>query len=463
MLNTLGNFIQESQTQQQVLMQQLITVVSANAASPSPRPGNRMFDSSRLLEKPKSFGSDSRESDAANWSDWSWSFEQYLTIVSGEFAAMIKHIRDNPDLPYDLNDLENSEESRQLAILLYSLLANLMKGRLLRLVQAVETGNGFEAYRKILADLEPRSRTRGLAMLNSILSFGVATTTADCLNHVRRYEKQVAENERTSGHELSADIKTATLLRIIPPEISTYMKLQIKEDSSYLDVRSTIESYCLASTDWSVLGSPAPGTGVAPMAVGQVKGKWKKQADGRWKWHNAPTHNDGNNDGKNKGGKGGKNDGKGMFKNYGGQSWFNSGHPGAWQFDGGKNKGGKSKGGKGKGKDQGGKSKGKGKGKGKDGKGQWQQGGDTAVGSKVVVMEIGNNLRGRKPRTTMAVAGGTSTTSTANGGVLLLSLSLSSRSSSSSNNNNSSQGSRKFPPLCLRRSSRNSLSNSLGR
>ena len=81
---------------------------------------------------------------------------------------------------------------------LYSLLTGLMKQRPLRLVRGVSSQNGLEAWRILTSDLQPKTRQRSLALIQSLnkVKFDMNKTVTEQLP---QYDLMVREYERSAN------------------------------------------------------------------------------------------------------------------------------------------------------------------------------------------------------------------------------------------------------------------------
>ena len=65
---------------------------------------------------------------------------------------------------------QGPEDMQRLQHVLFSVLATVLTGKSLRILQAVKDHDGFEAWRRVCAEFEPRVVQRRLAMLTSIMN-----------------------------------------------------------------------------------------------------------------------------------------------------------------------------------------------------------------------------------------------------------------------------------------------------
>ena len=166
-----------------------------------------------------------------------------------------------------------------------------------------------------------------------------------CLESILVYEQTVQQFEESSSTTYPDELKVATLMRCCNAKLREFLQLNIKDASTYQEVREHIMNYERVPKSWSqeqvlkaIQDTPKPDSGgPAPMEIDRVeKGKGKGKEKGKEK---------------GKRGRGG---------------W----DAGAWMFGRGRGKGNY----KGKGKKGKGRGKGKGKNKGKRGQGKTKAG-----------------------------------------------------------------------------------------
>ena len=216
-----------------------------------------------------------------------------------------------------------------------------LKGRALKILRSVTSGDGFRVWRQLSEELQPSSRPRTLALAQALTKFPPLRDGGSVLEYALTFEKLVSEYEKASSQTYPDDLKIGTLLSGLPQDVKRYLQLQIDDTTTYQKLRGILLQFERTSTTWSTeyvmkaIGLdkhsyPGDGQGLAPMDVDRVeKGKGK---------------------GKDFKGKGRGDKGKGL-KGYKGYYQNGKGKPGCgkgFQF-GGFGKGSQDKG-KGKGK-----------------------------------------------------------------------------------------------------------------
>ena len=234
-----------------------------------------------LASKPKELELTGRpEEDRRLWSDWQFSAIQYLMTKDVLFQTEIEtHIK-SPN-PIGMGDLDDDQKARSRQ--LFSFLAGTVKGRLLALVReraVSQNSNGYEAIRRIQAEIEPTSGAAALGLLETILGLPTPPKGTLLRDAIVGMERLFADYEATSGAKLSEHIKIASLRRLLPPELRVHVNLLVKDDSDYTAIKKAVTEYEVADRRYEPL---KPETvydhgGVVPMEVDQIqslKGKGK--------------------------------------------------------------------------------------------------------------------------------------------------------------------------------------------
>jgi hypothetical protein len=77
-----------------------------------------------------------------------------------------------------------------------------------------------------VADLEPKLRQRGLAMLAGVMDYSfVSVSSREFETKLLDWEAVMVRYEAASGQDKDDDLKIAVLLKSCPMELSTYLEL----------------------------------------------------------------------------------------------------------------------------------------------------------------------------------------------------------------------------------------------
>ena len=114
----------------------------------------------KYAEKPGQFSGLETE-----WLDWKFSFGNWCSLVDSRFDDLL----DAAEAKKDPITVQTGDFGRPGRIL-YALLANNQSGKMLRLVKAVPSKNGWEAWRQLVMELEPKVSQRRLGMLGELIN-----------------------------------------------------------------------------------------------------------------------------------------------------------------------------------------------------------------------------------------------------------------------------------------------------
>ena len=144
----------------------------------------------------------------------------------------------------------NSTESEQRCKQLYSLLASLVRGRGLQIVQRTPLQNGFEALRQLVQLFQPTSRTRFLGILSALTTMGHFKSGDPLLPQVLDMERIMDEYERSSGKKLDDDFKASIFLRSISGNMRNHLATILTEDVTYDVLRGAALRFERMNAKW---------------------------------------------------------------------------------------------------------------------------------------------------------------------------------------------------------------------
>ena len=206
-------------------------------------PQNSMGQLARLLGRPKSFSG--RE---AEWHDWSLKFGATAATLSEHASLwMSDALRMSTEITLDQ---PSQGTAKIFARQLYTLLIHLCEGRSLALVRGAPDHNGLEAWRLLHEWYQPKTRSRGLALLNEILGWDFGSKE-QFLQRMKDWENATLEYNRTSSAPLQEEVLVAVLISRSPKEVRTYLHVQVREDTAKLShVRQLLYDYLRAGKAW---------------------------------------------------------------------------------------------------------------------------------------------------------------------------------------------------------------------
>ena len=261
---------------------------------------NALVDT-KVVIKPGLFKSTMEE-----WPDWRFAMENYAACLHPALGAELDGAAQETDaitIPHGDEGLSMRYRS------MYTILSSLVQGKAREMAKRLRgSKNGFELWRLLVAEFEPSTDSRKLAMLSSLLDAKeLDNLTQETFEEgLMRWEAKVREYESISGKQLDDDHRRAIMLKKAPSEIRKHMQVNAAGFTSYAMMKDSVQAFLTASRTWSI-DEPVP------MEVGAMKGKGK---DGK---------------GRGKDGKGKGKDGKGT-KDYAGKgkadSWKGAGKDG---------------------------------------------------------------------------------------------------------------------------------------
>ena len=311
------------QQNQQAILQMMRDQSDQRAQTQSSLESLRGKDLTKVLNAPSPFEAKTRDEELARWANWSWGLESWIITLDHGFAAGIDLIKAQGSNEIRMSSLSLKDQER--SQLMFGILSGLLHERGKRLLRSIPDRNGYEAYRSLLVDLLPGSRSRMLALLQMINQWPSFDHKQGYAQQMMKLEAAFNEYDTQSSTPLSEDIKIACLLRCVTGQLKQHLNVAVTEKTKYADLRSLVLRWDNAQTRWDTavaatysLGDGRGSSGFQPMDVdaigalsykGKSKGKdYKGKAKGK----------DYNNKGKSKDGKGkpqqypkGKDQGKG--------------------------------------------------------------------------------------------------------------------------------------------------------
>ena len=241
----------------------------------------------RHLKTPDLFKPDTRDNELRQWSDWKFSFENYVKGIDAPMAYSMKLVEENLNGNYELDEM--TDETKAQAIRLYSLLISYLRNRPLKLVRHMKQENGFEAWQRLLREMQPVTRARSLALLTQLsrVQFAEGKSISEQLPV---YESIVTEYERISGHTYGDDNKVASILQAVPAHLRSHLQLWITDSTTYEQLKNKVMELEALATKWDSSNSLSlptrmPLDEAVPMEVDNIqkgkKGGKSKSKDGK--------------------------------------------------------------------------------------------------------------------------------------------------------------------------------------
>ena len=251
-----GGALTMSATDLQILMQRMAEATQAASAAAqaaaysstasSSKPLG-LSDLTKVLPKPEPFRPSTRDEEFAQWPQWSWAFEQYLSCLDPSFDKEL-HEYARQSTPVLLESL--SEQAKARSRIVYGMLNGLLYERGRRLLRSVPSQNGFEAWRLLSNDLMPKTRNRVLALLRTINSWPSFDAKQGIAQQLLRLEAAFEEYAQLERGGLPENNKMATLLSCLTGQLRQHANVVISDDSTYRDLRELVLRWDGAQTKW---------------------------------------------------------------------------------------------------------------------------------------------------------------------------------------------------------------------
>ena len=266
-------------------------------------------EASKVVRQPEPFGSKCHEDELAKWQDFDVSFKAWRFYGNKHFETDLHRVEvTHAETPISSADGE-PQEVKDRCNQLYSILTGLLQGKPLRLLRQVSNRNGFEVWRQLCQLFMPRTRSRAISILATLMGVPSFTTKdRTLLDQVLGLERMRAKYVRSSGTDIPDDIMLSVLVRALPKAIQQHVQLQLNETSNYDQVRGMVVSYERTTTSWSPgkihselgilpqsqnqsFNQSSNNTGLAPMEIGRFeKGKNKGKSKGKSKGKETTDH-----------------------------------------------------------------------------------------------------------------------------------------------------------------------------
>lgn len=308
------------------LAQALATATAAAQTAAAALEEVRRGQTAGLATKPKELELSGRpEEDRRLWADWRFAATQFLASKDGALLQEVDQAIEAKD-PIEMSTLTAVRQQR--ARLLFTYLCGNVKGRLLAMLREpglASSANGFEALRRFHRDIEPKSGAAALGLLETILMVPPPPKGTNLRDAIVAVERLFSDYEATSSEKLTNHLKIVALRKLLPAEMRVHVNMQIRDTTTYEDLKRAVTEYEVAERRYSSLGAGVyDHQGPVPMEVDQVRqdtkgGKGDKPGKGKEKGNNPPC--------------------KTCGKSHKGECWYKSSAPAKGAGKGGAQKG----------------------------------------------------------------------------------------------------------------------------
>ncbi|CAE7315730.1 unnamed protein product [Symbiodinium natans] len=268
---------------------------AAEAVMRSANEQRRLESLSRIIQKPDMYKPETREQEIDQWMEWRHVMRNYLGVVDHQFLEELDVFEGNASNEVVLSTLNDGAKMRSRE--LYAILQSFVRNRPAKIVRNVGQSNGYEAWRLLMVEMQPKTRQRQLALMTQLNS--MTFDPRKSLNEqLGKYEEVIRECERISGTTYPEDLKVSTLVSAAPSVLQVQLHMSLSSDTTYHDLKEKVLSYERSTTKWQAAnGLQFPAVhqqedGPVPMEIDKVtypdggkkgkkgdKGKTKKGKD----------------------------------------------------------------------------------------------------------------------------------------------------------------------------------------
>ena len=165
------------------------------------------------------------------WSQRSFVFRSYLGAFDPTVTRLLRQVESNVEDPVVVDNTSMTEGKRRLSIQLFYVLALAFRGEALQVVRRVPEGFGFEAWKQLCREFEPRLPSRCQGMLQALLA---PTRVDDPVQTICQWKSSVKVYEEQSGDKVSENIKLAVLQKYLcDGELARHLDLQSSHLTTY--------------------------------------------------------------------------------------------------------------------------------------------------------------------------------------------------------------------------------------
>ena len=170
----------------------------------------------------------------------------YASAVSTSLSEVIKEAAAAEHTTVN-HDLFNEEQTRASQNLFY-MLAMLLKGKALAILQSTPDGVGAEAWRRLCQEYEPKAPGRFQGMLVGLLH---PTRGDDAMRTIVDWTKAVELYEKQSGDKLPDTIKTSVMMtNLVEPRLAEHHRLKAARLDTFERTLTEVSNYLLACRKW---------------------------------------------------------------------------------------------------------------------------------------------------------------------------------------------------------------------
>ena len=130
--------------------------------------GDEALVDTKLIQKPGRFGAlTEKENPEKSWAGWRFVFENYMTCIDPQFGPDMDAVATRQNA-LQWNDAWTPDIQRRTTTL-YAILVSILDGKSRLIAKRVPRRNGFELWRQLVVEYEPKTQNRHLSLLLSVV------------------------------------------------------------------------------------------------------------------------------------------------------------------------------------------------------------------------------------------------------------------------------------------------------
>jgi len=196
----------EFEQRMQELRAQLATASSSSGAAGTAAATDPLREAARIIDTRVIGRPDLWHGEKEKYPDWSFVFKGFMVAIDSRYQEIFERV-ENADAPVSNRDLDPA--NRHLSTQLYYILVMLSRDKAQDKIKKIAAGEGFEVWRNISLDYDPKVRTRRVALLIKVLT---AKFGGDIGQALDQFEAMVKEYEQTSKKVVDDDLKVGVAI-----------------------------------------------------------------------------------------------------------------------------------------------------------------------------------------------------------------------------------------------------------
>ncbi|CAE8609616.1 unnamed protein product, partial [Polarella glacialis] len=253
---------------------------------------------SKVIPKPQQFPG-TRE----DWESWRFSFTSWIGSMHHTLPALLETAAKSKE---PIQIIESDDDTQATAIQLNAILvAFCSKGRGPPICKGTADKTGFELWRRLAAEYEPKSSNKALSWLRTLSNPTFPKAEAEFSSALHEWENEINAYESETGKIFDVELKVSILNDVAPNSLKAQIAMHAETMDNYDSLREYVENYLKAKRLWTKSAGNTFGTSTTSRARGSNdmdigafgdKGKGKEGAGSPapgpqeqcticWKWH----------------------------------------------------------------------------------------------------------------------------------------------------------------------------------